>query len=135
MSSRTAGVAVAVKREHGRIAERCDDAAERQVRGAEIVPPLADAVRFVDHEQRNLIVCRIAMNASSSSFSGVTKTILIAPEAMRSTRARFLIFGERRVERDDVGDAELAQHVELILHQRDQRADDDGRAPSNSAGS
>ena len=47
---------------------------------------------------------------------------------MRSRAAHLLIFGERRVERDDVGDAALAQHVELIFHQRDQRADDDRRA-------
>ena len=70
-----------------------------------------------------------AGNASSSSFSGVDEDDLdrCPTRCARSARG-FLIFGERRVERDDVGDAALAQHVELIFHQRDQRADDDRRS-------
>ena len=41
------------EREHGRFAERLDDAAEIEIGRAEVVAPLADAMRFVDHEQRH----------------------------------------------------------------------------------
>ena len=75
-----------------------------------------------------LRVRKIAWKASSSSFSGVVYAIRIEPAADVRARAHLLIFGERRVERDHVVDPMLAQHVELILHQGDERAHDDGRA-------
>ena len=40
------------EREHGRVAELLDDAAEAQVVGPEVVAPGGDAVRLVDDEQR-----------------------------------------------------------------------------------
>src|SRR5581483_2637842 len=41
------------EREHRGMSEPFDDVAQRQIRGPEVVAPLADAVRFVDDEQRN----------------------------------------------------------------------------------
>ena len=118
------------QRQHRRVARAGDHAAERQIRRTEIVAPLADAVRFVDDEERHArSTCRSAEKPSSSSFSGRNEDDLDRA-AKRCARARAASWSsrERRVERDDVGDAALAQHVELIFHQRDQRADDDRRA-------
>jgi hypothetical protein len=39
------------QREHGRPAELVSDGAQTEVLGTEVVTPLADAVRFVDHEE------------------------------------------------------------------------------------
>jgi len=44
------------------------------------------------------------------------------------------IFRERRVERDGQGDPALGEHVELILHQGDQRRDDDRRPRQQQCG-
>ena len=41
------------QRERYGMIQAVDDVAEAKVIGAEIVAPLADAVRFVDHEQRD----------------------------------------------------------------------------------
>ena len=54
MSSRTAGVAVAVSASTVGCPSAFDDAAEREIGRPEIVTPLADAVRFVDDEERHL---------------------------------------------------------------------------------
>ena len=42
------------QRQHGRMAELGDHAAERQIRGPKVVAPLTDAVRFVDDEERHV---------------------------------------------------------------------------------
>ena len=107
------------------MAELGDDSAEREIGGTEVVAPLADAVRLVDDEERHAY--RLKQPQKSVVFEFFGRRIDDANVARGNALAGacFLIFGERRVERDDVGDSALAQHVELILHQRDQRADDD----------
>ena len=113
------------EREHGRMAELSDHAAEREVGGAEVVAPLADAVRLVHDEERNVYGLQQLQEAFVLELLG--RRVDDAQRSRRDAfaRAHLLIFGEGRVERHDVGDAAVAQHVELILHQRDQRADDD----------
>jgi hypothetical protein len=110
------------------VAEAFDDRAEREIGGAEIVAPLRDAVRFVDDEERRFD--RLQQFQESLVFKLLGRRIDdfdgLAGNAF--ARAYLLVFGKRRVQRDDVRDAALLQHVELIFHQRDQRADDDGRA-------
>ena len=51
MSARTSAVAVAVSASTGGLPSRFDDGAEREVVGAEVVAPLAHAVRLVDDEE------------------------------------------------------------------------------------
>ena len=49
-------------------------------------------------------------------------------------RAILLLLREGRVNRNDVADPPLAQHVELVFHQCDQRADDDRRTFEHQRG-
>ena len=53
------------QREHRRLAERAHRLAEPEVRGAEVVPPLRDAVRLVDHEQRDAHASRAARGTAA----------------------------------------------------------------------
>ena len=65
MSSLTFGGAVAVSASTGGWFERAHGLAEAEVRGAEVVPPLRDAVRLVDDEQRDLARSRGARGTAA----------------------------------------------------------------------
>ena len=116
------------------MAERGDDAAQREIGRPEIVPPLTYAVRFVDDEERNRNGLEQPQEGLVLELFGRRINDAEAPRGDALASAQFLIFRERRVECDDVGDAALAQHVELILHQGDQRTDDDGRTLEQQRG-
>ena len=47
---------------------------------------------------------------------------------------RFLLFGKRRIERGHRLHAAVVQHVDLIFHQRDERAHDDRRTRQDQGG-
>ena len=60
MSSMTSVGRRGGQREHGRIAERLDGVADLEEGRSEIVAPLRDAVRFVDHEQIDALLLQHA---------------------------------------------------------------------------
>ena len=111
--------------EYGRVPELRDDSAEREVGGTKVVAPLADAVRFVDDEERH--ANRLQQTQKDVVFELLRRRIDDADRtgANALARAQLLVFGKGRIQRDDVGDPAIAEHVELILHQSDQRADND----------
>ena len=115
------------ERENGRMPQRRDHMRQAQVRGAKIVPPLADAVRLVDDEERDRDLPQDRDERIVLELLGRDEDDLDRAATDARNGRKLLIFGERRVQRDDLVDAELMQHVDLILHQRDQRAHDDGR--------
>ena len=100
-----------------------------QVFRAEIVPPLRHAVRFVDGEQGELAGFAEGVEHGQGAvehqpFGGDVDEVELAGEDRLFDRLRFTSV-ERRVEHGGTH-AELGQCVDLVLHQRDQRRDDDG---------
>ncbi len=120
--------------EHRRAPERLDRRAEPQVLRPEVVAPLGDAVRLVDHEQR-----RRRATASSSSTSGVGELLGREEDELERVLGqlgeRGLALGGRdgRVELRRAARRALAQVVDLVALERDQRRDDDGRARAAAA--
>ena len=108
MSSRTAGVAVAVSASTVGRAQLAITLPEAQVRGPEIVPPRADAVRLVDDEQRDLELLQDADERFVLELFRRDEDDLDLAACNPRDRVGFLIFAQRRVERDDLFDAELA---------------------------
>ena len=110
---------------------------ELQVFRAEIVAPLRDAMRFVDGEQGQLagFVERIEHGQRAVEQQALGGDV---DEVERAVEDR-LFDGlrrapvERRIEAGGL-DAELDQRVDLVLHQRDQRRDDDGAAGAEQGG-
>ncbi len=133
MSCRTRAVAVAVnacRPTPGQVlAQHC----ELPVLGAEIVAPLADAVRFVDGdearrpaaEQRHEPVPPLAYQPLGRDVQEP-----IPPVAQARHHARPRVRPQRAVVAGR-GDAVADERVDLILHQRDQRRDDDRQPLAN----
>ncbi len=106
---------------------------QREIVGAEVVAPLADAVRFVDDEQ--------ADGARQQSFEEFTILEALRREiehfagavghALRE-RARFPV-GQVRVHGKRV-DAKRREFVLLVLHQGDERTHDDGESREHQRG-
>ena len=97
---------------------------ELQVVGSEVVAPLGDAVRLVHGEQRDLRPHEL------SEEPLVVEPLRGDVEQLQAARAKplgdvaKLVRAEARVEPSGV-DALADEEVDLILHQRDQRRDDD----------
>jgi hypothetical protein len=99
-----------------RPAEALADLADPQIARPEVVPPLADAVRLVDGEQRDTEVAQPAAEGPEvEALRGNVKQLDLA--ALDATHPRRdLAAGERAVEkrrRDAAGD----ERVDLVLHQ------------------
>ena len=108
------------QREHRRLAERAHRFAEAEVRRAEVVTPLRDAVRLVDHEQRDADLRQVIAEPRFAEPLG--RDVRDARAILREPRQRRLLVArrQRRVEPQHF-DVELGELVVLILHQRDQR--------------
>ena len=99
--------------------EMVAEALEAPVRGTEVVAPLADAVRFVHHHERERAALEEVAHASLERLGGHVHELVLA-RLERGEAPAALLGVERRV---DLGGAE-AQRLELvhlILHQADQR--------------
>ena len=111
------------ERQHGRPAHRAHRVAQPEVGRAEVVPPLRDAVRLVDHEQRH------PRARERLAEPGVTQALGRHVRHARAAAREALEGGvlvarrERGVEPHHL-EPELGQLVVLILHQRDERRDD-----------
>ena len=107
----------------GPLGQRVDKIKDAQIAGAEILPPLADAVCFVDRQHRD--VRRRGKGLKRGTFEPLRRDVDDLVAALRGQLQRLgdLVFRQRRV---DVRrrDARRAQPLDLVLHQRDQRRDD-----------
>ena len=111
----------------GALGERPDEARGVEVVGAEVVAPLREAVRLVEHPRADLPVFeRLAERAipellrrDEDDGEGA------APEALEHLRA--LERREQAVDRADGARLRLSlERLDLVLHQRLERRDDDG---------
>ena len=108
-------------------AEELGEAGQLQVVGAEVVPPLGDAVRLVDGEERHRNPRdRLAEPLVVETFRGHVE------EADRAFadgvhEGAHLVAGEGRIEAAG-GHAAPGELVDLVLHQGDQRRDHEGQA-------
>ena len=106
---------------------------QREVVGPEVVAPLRDAVRLVDGEQRDLPAAeQRERGRHPQPLRRQVEQVDLAGEERRLGRPA-LVRGLRGVE-EPGADAERAQGVDLVLHQRDQRRDDHTDAVADQRG-
>ena len=111
--------------EHGRRPEGSHRGSEAQVVGPEVVAPLADAVGLIDsHERRTGALQGGTEAGGPEALRGDVDETVEAPGEVVETGC-LLVPGDRRVHerRRDAGGLE---GVHLVLHERDQRRDDQG---------
>src|SRR5262249_17474511 len=99
----------------------------------EVVAPLGDAVRLVDGEQRDANPAKLLQKALVVEALRRDVQQLQRPGAQLAVYLAELLLGERAVQARG-GDAALAQHIDLVLHQRDQRRDNHGDALEEQRG-
>ena len=121
------------QREHAFGAELARPRGELQVVGAEVVAPLRDAVRLVDGEQRDLRLAELGEEALVVEALGRDVEELQAAVSQPLRDGANVGCVEARVEPRGV-DALQREQVDLVLHQRDQRGDDDGDAVEEQRG-
>ena len=103
-----------------------------QIARAEILPPLGDAVRLVDREQRDLQLLRERAEAVGQQPLRRDVENLVSAEARVAVGLAQLLDGHGAV--DAAGrDAGVLQGHDLILHERDERRDDE-RQPRQQQG-
>ena len=103
-----------------------------QIARAEILPPLGDAVRLVDREQRDLQLLRERAEAVGQQPLRRDVEDLVSAEARVAVGLAQLLDGHGAV--DAAGrDAGVLQGHDLILHERDERRDDE-RQPRQQQG-
>ena len=108
------------------IAQACELAVLR----TEVVPPLADAMGFVDGDEtdrprRQHVEKTVAAVADQALGGDVEQSI---PAVAHAARDLALLFGRQRAVVAGGRHAVADQSVDLILHQRNQRRHDDGEA-------
>ena len=106
---------------------------ELAILGAEVVSPLRDAVRLVDGEQRQLGAGQQRQRAILQQPLGRDVEDVETTGGDAVLERRLLAIVERRVEKGGL-DAGLRQRLDLILHERDQRRDDDAGAGAHERG-
>ena len=112
--------------EDGDVAELRLQSLKLPVRGPEVVAPLADAVRLVDDQQRGMRGRQLVPQPIAERLRrDVEKLDLFAPQCVEPRAT--LLPRDRGVEH---GRSKTGSHqrVDLVLHERDQRRDDDHRS-------
>ena len=121
ISARTGGAAVAVSASTGGAAELLDERAEPQVVRPEVVAPLADAVRLVDHEQRRRRLLQLRERLRPRELLGRQEQVLELAVLSASQRlARPL--AEGRVQFSRGRRASCSGAPDLVALQGDERA-------------
>ena len=115
------------ERERARLAELRARHAECEVVGAEVVPPLGDTVRLVDHKEPHAVALQ------PGDEPAVRESFRRDVQQRRATLGEVdeaAILLARRERRVDVvsGDARGLQGLHLVLHERDQRRHDERAA-------
>ncbi len=104
---------------------------QRPVFGTEVVAPLADAVRLVNRKQAQLVALKQRIQQRQEARirhplgSRVQQRDVAAQQALLDLVS--LLTAERGVQKGGVHPS-LVQRAHLVVHQRDQRRDDDGHA-------
>ena len=100
---------------------------ELEILGAEVVAPLRHAMRFVDREQRDRQPVEPGEKAvGEQPLRRDVEKVDLAGSGPTADPA--LLLGRQAGVQELGADAELTQRRHLILHQGDERADDDGGA-------
>jgi hypothetical protein len=107
----------------GRAAESLDGAADLEEGRAEVMAPLRDAMRFIDDEQARALARHHGDEVRVGEALGRREDDLRLAARDGCLGGAALVGRHGAVELNRL-DAELAQLVALILHQRDQRRDD-----------
>jgi hypothetical protein len=116
------GVSGGGQRQPGDIRETVEQGAQQAIVGAKVVAPLADAMRLVDREQRQRDFAEHPREAfARRPFGGSVEQVEFAPRQGVADRLRILADAGQR------GGAKAMRlgRADLVLHQRDQRRDDD----------
>ena len=134
ISSRTGGAAVAVRASIVGRPSASAAAAEAQVVGPEVVAPLGDAVRLVDHQQRRPGDRQLVQHVGVGELLGGEEEELERLLGELGQRPRALGGGDMGVQlRGAAGDA-LGEVLDLVALERDQRRDHDRRARGQQPG-
>ncbi len=110
------------ERDARHVGEALAQHAELQVLGAEIVAPLRHAVRLVDREQRDLDALELRQRARLQQALGRDVEEIQLAGGERALGLAALGLAQCRVEAGG-GHAVVAQRLDLVAHQRDQRRD------------
>ena len=121
------------ERKHARVPERLDRRAEPEVVGAEVVAPLGDAVRLVDDEEGRPGRGEIVEDGGVGELLGGEEEKLERVLGQLGERLLALALRHARVELRGAERA-VAQPVDLVALERDQRRDDKGRALRQETG-
>ena len=133
ISSRTIGVAVAVQASTRAAPSSASSAADPEVLRPEVVPPLADAVRLVDGDQRALEVAQEPAEAVEGQALRRRVDEVEAPRRHLRHAAAHLA-GVERGREERRRHAPGLERLHLIGHERDERRDDEGRAGQHRGG-
>ena len=126
-----AGVGGGGQRQPGDVGETVEQGAEQAIVGAEVMSPLADAMRLVDREQRDGHFAEHPRETlARRAFGGSVEQVEIAPRQGIADGLRILADAGQR------GGAKAVRlgGTDLVLHQRDQRRDDDGGPGAGECG-
>ncbi len=111
----------------GAVGEERAKLGELPIFGAEVVAPLGNAVSFVNCEERERHILEPSFGARHDrTFGGDVDEAELAREGFLFEFAA--IGPENGAIEEDGGDAHLAELCDLILHEGDERRDDDGGA-------
>ena len=124
MSRATSLPAVAVSAEHGRFRQARAGLADGQESRPEVMPPLRNAMGFVDGEKTHLLVFEQGQEVGIGQALRRREDDLRGAGSERGLGGADLLGGHAAVQLER-GDAALAQLVALVLHQGDERRDDD----------
>ncbi len=108
-------------------------AAELAVLGTEFVSPLGDAVGFVDGEKRDGHLLEPTQRIGAGEALGRKIKQTISSGAGVADDFGLLVVTEKAIQ-DGGGDSHLRELRGLVLHERDQRRDDDRGALGNYCG-
>ena len=122
------------KRAHdGALGQRLDERPDAQIARTKILPPLGDAVRLVHRQQRNLgFPAKLPELIGFQSFRSNVDDF-IHPAARIFNGVRILPRRQRGIEISRAHSG-LVQRCHLILHQRDQRRNDQRNAGQQQCG-
>ena len=132
MSRRTTSVAVAVSAMQGGEADLATGQADPGVIRPEVVAPLGDAMRLVDGQKRRPDSSHRFDKSGASEPLGCDINEVVPPVLDLSEPGVLLGRVERAVEQGG-SEPSLDQGVDLVLHQGDERADDQGQAGERGA--
>jgi hypothetical protein len=116
-----------------RVADLFQRLAEAQVVRAEIMAPLAEAVRLVHGEERDFDACQRIEETLGAEAFGRDIDEFVFPAAHAVEALLLLRPGERGVDHGG-GDAAGGERVHLVLHQRDERGNHQRHAAETQGG-